>query len=60
MIKKIQEIIFQEVSNILREHNIEKEILKEQIKVEKIQNIDFGDYSTNILMVLKEYPNLKE
>jgi arginyl-tRNA synthetase len=46
MINEIKECIFDVVNKYIEIENI-------KIKIEKIQNIKFGDYSSNILMILK-------
>ncbi len=51
MINEIKECVFNVVNKYVKTKNI---------KIEKIQNIKFGDYSSNILMILKPEPNIIE
>ncbi|MDD3808293.1 MAG: hypothetical protein PHG49_01935 [Candidatus Pacebacteria bacterium] len=46
MINEIKECVFNIVNKYIEIKNI-------KVKIEKIQNIQFGDYSSNILMILK-------
>jgi arginyl-tRNA synthetase len=60
MIDKLKNIILEVVNQILQENNIQKELRVEDIKIEKTQNDIFGDFTSNIVMVLKKEFDLKE
>ena len=53
MINKLKDIIFNIISKVIKENNINNIITEKDIKLEKIQNSEFGDYSSNILMIIK-------
>jgi len=60
MIDKLKDIVLELVKQILKENSIEKELNIEDIKIEKTQNDVFGDFTSNIVMVLKKEINIKE
>jgi arginyl-tRNA synthetase len=53
MVNKLKDIIFNIILNVIKENNIKSIITGKDIKLEKIQNSEFGDYSSNILMIIK-------
>jgi len=59
MIDQLKNIVFELVVKILKENNIEKELKIEDIKIEKTQNDAFGDFTSNIVMVLKKEIDIK-
>ncbi len=60
MIDKLKNIVFELVLQILKENNIERELKIEDIKIEKTQNDVFGDFTSNIVMILKKEINIKD